>query len=34
VTGLDRPTVSRHFLLALPKPAMEQIQHLPEALPR
>ena len=34
VPGLDRPTVSRHFLLALSKPAMEQVQHVPEALAR
>ena len=34
VTGLDRPTVSGHFLLALPKPAVEQIQHVSEALAR
>ena len=34
VTGLDRPTVSGHFLLALSKPAVEQIQHVSEALAR
>ena len=34
VTGLDRPTVSGHFLLALPEPAVEQIQHVSEALAR
>jgi len=34
VTGLDRPTFRGHFLIALPKPAVEQIQHVSEALAR
>jgi hypothetical protein len=34
VTGLDRPTVSGHVLVPLPKPAVEQIQYVSEALPR
>src|SRR4030095_15858630 len=34
VTGLDRLAPSGHFLVALPKPAVEQIQHVSEALAR
>ena len=34
MTGLDRTAVNGHFLLALPKPTVEQIQHVPEALAR
>jgi hypothetical protein len=34
VAGLDRPTFRGHFLIALPKPAVEQIQHVSEALAR
>ena len=32
VSRLDRPSVSGHFLLALPNPAVEQIQYVSEAL--
>jgi hypothetical protein len=34
VSGLDRPAVSGHFLLALSKSAVEQVQHVSEALAR
>jgi hypothetical protein len=34
VPGLDRPAANGHFRVALPEPAVEQVQHVPEALAR
>jgi hypothetical protein len=34
VTGLDRPTFRGHFLIARPKPTVEQIQHVSGPLAR